>query len=224
MEIVTEIPRLAPRPPDSHKGMFGRILIVGGSVGMSGAAVLAGRAALRAGAGLVRVAVPETVLPIVAAGEPCYITCPLPQDESGGMASRRDRCTQAGLAKRRRGLRAGLRHRGAQRTSCWPSSQTPACALVIDADGLNNLAGTPQRPQRAKQRDSHAASRRDQAALRGLFREQMPRTGSRLQRHWPRHRLHGGPQLPARSSPTRRACTSTRRATPAWQPPAPATS
>jgi len=83
MEKVTEVPKLKERPPDTHKGDVGRILIVGGSVGMSGAAAIAAKAALRSGAGLVRVAVPKSILPIVASIEPCYTTLPLPEDENG---------------------------------------------------------------------------------------------------------------------------------------------
>src|SRR5262249_48681821 len=69
------------------KGDFGRILVVAGSRGMSGAAILCARAALRGGAGLVRVACPESVLPIVAAGDPCYMTVPLPDDSAGRLRS-----------------------------------------------------------------------------------------------------------------------------------------
>ena len=83
MEIVTEIPKLPARKANAHKGDFGKVCIVGGSIGMSGAAAIAGRAALRAGAGLVRVATPKSVLPIVAAIEPCYTTVALGEDEAG---------------------------------------------------------------------------------------------------------------------------------------------
>src|SRR5437660_12910096 len=82
-EKILELPVLAPRPADSNKGSFGRVLVIGGSRGMSGAAVLCGSAALRGGAGLVRVAVPADILPIVAAGNPCYMTAPMPEDEHG---------------------------------------------------------------------------------------------------------------------------------------------
>ena len=51
--VVTTVPSLPPRAPESHKGDFGRVLLVAGSRGMSGAAVLCGSAALRGGAGLV---------------------------------------------------------------------------------------------------------------------------------------------------------------------------
>src|SRR5215468_11939559 len=86
-EMITQLPVLPPRPADSNKGNFGRILIVAGSRGMSGAAVLCATAALRGGAGLVRVALAEGILPLVAAGNPCYMTAPLPQDEQGRLAA-----------------------------------------------------------------------------------------------------------------------------------------
>src|SRR6516164_8872478 len=83
VDAVTQLPALKPRPADSNKGSYGRILIVAGSRGMSGAAVLCASAALRGGAGLVKLAVPGEVLPIVAAANPCYLTAPLTQDEHG---------------------------------------------------------------------------------------------------------------------------------------------
>ena len=61
------LPRLPPRPADAHKGTFGTALIVGGSRGMTGAVALAGMAALRGGAGLVRLAVADRCLDVVAA-------------------------------------------------------------------------------------------------------------------------------------------------------------
>src|SRR5262245_52274155 len=75
--------RLAPRLADSHKGDYGRALIVGGSRGMAGAVALAGMACLRSGAGLVKLAVPDCVLETVAGFEPSYMTVPLPCDAAG---------------------------------------------------------------------------------------------------------------------------------------------
>ncbi|MBM4071569.1 MAG: NAD(P)H-hydrate dehydratase [Planctomycetes bacterium] len=83
LEEVLELPKLPPRSPDGHKGDYGRILVIAGSRGMSGAAVLCGSAALRGGGGLVRLAVPHDILPIAAAGNPCYMTVPLSQDGDG---------------------------------------------------------------------------------------------------------------------------------------------
>ena len=88
-DAIADVPRLAPRDPDANKGDFGRVLLVAGSRGMSGAAVLCASAALRGGAGLVRLAVPAGVLPIAAAGNPCYMTVPLPEDDHGRLAAGR---------------------------------------------------------------------------------------------------------------------------------------
>lgn len=83
---VSGLPLLAPRRVDSHKGTYGRALLLGGSVGFAGAIGLAGMAALRSGAGLVRLAVPEPIVPIVAGYEPSYMTFPLPADSDGRLA------------------------------------------------------------------------------------------------------------------------------------------
>jgi ADP-dependent NAD(P)H-hydrate dehydratase len=76
----TPLPQLAPRVPDSHKGDYGRALLVGGSRGMSGAISLAGMAALRGGAGLVTLVVPRTIQDVVAGFNPCYMTRSLADD------------------------------------------------------------------------------------------------------------------------------------------------
>src|SRR3954463_10718263 len=62
MQRIHTLPALPPRPIEGHKGLFGRVLIVGGNDGMIGAPVLAGTSALRAGAGLVQIAVPRSIL------------------------------------------------------------------------------------------------------------------------------------------------------------------
>lgn len=87
MRIIDTLPKSPARPAEAHKGTFGRVLIIGGSRGMSGAPSLAGLGALRGGAGLVYVAVPSEVLPIVAAIEPSYLTIPLATEEEHGCLS-----------------------------------------------------------------------------------------------------------------------------------------
>jgi len=77
--------RLSLRGQNSHKGDYGKAVIVGGSRGMAGAVALAGRAALRGGAGLVNVATADVCLETVAAIEPSFTTTPLPCDDSGRM-------------------------------------------------------------------------------------------------------------------------------------------
>jgi NAD(P)H-hydrate epimerase len=74
------LPQLPIRRADSHKGDYGSALLVGGSRGMGGAIALAGKAALRSGAGLVTLAVPQVVQHVVAAFEPSYMTLGLVDD------------------------------------------------------------------------------------------------------------------------------------------------
>src|SRR4051812_22287548 len=92
--MSTPLPSLPPRKPNSHKGDFGRALLIGGSRGMAGAISLAGMAALRSGAGLVKLAVPDCCLDLVASYEPCYMTVPLPCDDSGRLVPAQDKLTE----------------------------------------------------------------------------------------------------------------------------------
>src|SRR5947207_1726065 len=62
MTRITSPPPLPPRPAEGHKGMFGRVLVVGGNDGMIGAPTMGGRAAWKLGAGLVEIAVPRSIL------------------------------------------------------------------------------------------------------------------------------------------------------------------
>ncbi len=91
MHDSSPLPQLPPRQANSHKGTYGRALILGGSRGMAGAAALAGMAALRSGAGLVRLAVADPCLETVAAYEPTYMTLPLPADSAGRLAAEYER-------------------------------------------------------------------------------------------------------------------------------------
>jgi hydroxyethylthiazole kinase-like uncharacterized protein yjeF len=76
------------RKTDGHKGLYGHILIVAGSLGKSGAAVMAGSGALLSGAGLVTVATPDAVLPIVSAAYPELMTEPLYSSAAGTVSKR----------------------------------------------------------------------------------------------------------------------------------------
>lgn len=79
--LVTDVPPRPPRAIDAHKHITGRVGILGGGPGMSGAAVLSGLGALRGGAGLVRVYCAAASQPIVAASEPCLMTTALPDGD-----------------------------------------------------------------------------------------------------------------------------------------------
>lgn len=83
MKPPAELPRLAPRARHSHKHDFGRVIVIGGSAGMAGAPALAALAALRSGAGLVEVLVPETVAAITAGFDPCLMARGLPAGTDG---------------------------------------------------------------------------------------------------------------------------------------------
>jgi len=140
--MVTDVPRLKARPLDSNKGTFGRVLVVAGSRGMSGAAVLCASAALRSGAGLVRLAVPEGILPIVAASNPCYTTVPLSQDAQGrvgiaGLQELLDLVKHNSVAAIGPGLEQSA-HLGEMLATILEQTTTP---LVLDADTLNVLVG-----------------------------------------------------------------------------------
>jgi ADP-dependent NAD(P)H-hydrate dehydratase len=86
MSDATKLPEWPPRPADANKGTFGRAVLFAGSRGMSGAAQLSGLACLRGGAGLVRVAVPRGIQPLVALASPALMTAALPEDDDGRFA------------------------------------------------------------------------------------------------------------------------------------------
>src|SRR4051812_1611254 len=83
IERIEKLPRLPGRPKDGHKGLYGTVLALAGGRGTAGAAALLGGAALRSGAGIVRVACPDEVQPTVASFEPSYMTYPGPSDPDG---------------------------------------------------------------------------------------------------------------------------------------------
>lgn len=151
MHLIKTIPKLKPRAADAHKGDFGKVCIIAGSIGMSGAAALAGRAALRAGAGLVRVATPKSVLSIVASIEPSFTTIPLPEDNSGKIAASAintilnlmpdNDCIAFGPGL---GITSGVS------SVLQRLLEQKGLRLIIDADGLNNLSKINNWPSKNK--------------------------------------------------------------------------
>lgn len=130
------------RRKDAHKGDFGRVLVVAGSVGMAGAGCLAAEAALRSGCGLVRLATPERAHPQAASRLASIMTAPLPQTGAGTAAM---------------GALAVLRPLGRDAVLVGPGmgrnretdlfirdfAAEVSCPLVVDADGLAAAGGNP---------------------------------------------------------------------------------
>lgn len=144
MQRIDEVPSLPARPHDGHKGTFGRVLLIAGSRGMSGAAILSGTSALRSGAGLVYIALPEGILPIVAGFEPSYLTIPLNEDESGKMSEVALHELQVRMTQMDAGaIGPGLGQSDELQVVVSELYRTTSQPLVIDADGLNLLARCP---------------------------------------------------------------------------------
>ena len=134
----------APRSPEGHKGDYGHALIVAGSVGKSGAAVMASWAALRVGAGLVTVATPEPVLPIIAAHTPEVMTEPLPTTAAGSIALHSldaGRFDELVKGKRAVGMGPGLGTQEETQEFVRKVVGKRGVPIVLDADGLNAFAG-----------------------------------------------------------------------------------
>jgi ADP-dependent NAD(P)H-hydrate dehydratase len=137
----TSLPTLPKRDPNSHKGDYGRALLVGGSRGMAGAVALAGMATLRGGAGLVTLAVPEQIVSTVAAINPCYMTIGLASDPAGHIAGgAREVIENAAEPATAIGLGPGLgRSPALTKLVAKLYAKLPG-PMVVDADALNALA------------------------------------------------------------------------------------
>lgn len=134
--------RLPRRPLDAHKGDFGRCAILGGSVGYTGAPVLAAQAAVRSGAGLVSLGVPAPVWPVAAAKLDEAMPYPLPAGKEGQFSLEAGEAVHSRLADagvcligpglgRGNGVAAVVRH-------LLGEIHIP---VVLDADGINALEG-----------------------------------------------------------------------------------
>jgi hydroxyethylthiazole kinase-like uncharacterized protein yjeF len=132
------------RQAGANKGTYGHALLVAGSLGKSGAAVLAARGALRSGAGLATVATPEVVLPIVAAGMPEMMTVPLTATEAGTASLRNldyGRFTELVRGKSVLAIGPGLSMQGETQQFIRCVVGESELPVILDADGLNAYAG-----------------------------------------------------------------------------------
>jgi len=126
------------RREDTHKGDYGKVLIVAGSRGKSGAAAMAGQAALRSGAGLVTVATPLSCVPIVAASMPELMTEPLDETPAGTIANAS--ITKLLEGKTILGIGPGLGVDPQTQALVRMTLLEATVPVVVDADGLNAFA------------------------------------------------------------------------------------
>jgi NAD(P)H-hydrate epimerase len=146
VEVITRetvAASLQPREADTHKGDYGRVLVVAGSVGRTGAAYLAAMAALRSGAGLVTVATPASALPIVASMGAEFMTLPLP--EAGGAVDRGALDAILDAPADVIAIGPGLGTGPEVRELVFGLIERSGVPLVLDADALTVCAGAPDR-------------------------------------------------------------------------------
>ncbi len=176
MQLIKSIPKLKPRAVNAHKGDFGKVCIIAGSLGMSGAAALAGRAALRAGAGLVRVATAKSALPIVASIEPSYTTIPLPEDTAGRISVKAINTILDAVSDNDcLAFGPGIGTSNELRSVVETLIKQENLRLVIDGDGLNNLSKIKNWPEKLKANLILTPHPGEMKRLwSGLFREQLP--------------------------------------------------
>ncbi|MEM7584438.1 MAG: NAD(P)H-hydrate dehydratase [Acidobacteriota bacterium] len=132
---------LLARPSVSHKGDYGHVLLIGGSPGKAGAMVLAARAAVRGGAGLVTAAVPAPILPTVDGGSVESMTLALPAAHDGELAVEAAAALlTAAEGKRSVAIGPGMGVAAATQRCVRQLCAELTAPLVLDADGLNAFA------------------------------------------------------------------------------------
>jgi len=132
------------RAADSHKGDFGRVLVIAGSVGRTGAAHLCGMGALRSGAGLVTVATPRSCVATIARMAPEYMTEPLDETASGTVdfsAIERVLEIKADVIA----VGPGIGQSPGTAAFVQALVERAGVPIVLDADALNAFAGDPDR-------------------------------------------------------------------------------
>lgn len=139
-EFVRE--SLPPRPPDGHKGTFGKALVIGGSAGFSGAVVLASNACMRSGVGLTYAAVPESLMDVVDAGAIETVTRALPEVRGRRVLAKRalGECLRFSDQVNAIAIGPGLSLHHETQELVRRLIQRLTKPAVIDADGINACA------------------------------------------------------------------------------------
>ncbi|MFC1857787.1 NAD(P)H-hydrate epimerase, partial [Thermodesulfobacteriota bacterium] len=134
-----------PRPPDAHKGNTGHVLILAGSPGKTGAAAMTAMSAMRVGAGLVTLGVPESLNPVLETLVLEAMTCPLPETNPGVFAENSiETVKELLIDKKCLALGPGVGTAVETRNFTQHLLKISEIPVVIDADGLNNLVGDTQ--------------------------------------------------------------------------------
>jgi len=150
IEQIEHLPVLEPRRSNGHKGKYGHVLVVGGSRGMIGAPALAANAALRGGAGLVTMALPEIIQLFAATLCPCATSVPFSCGSDGQLSDQAGR-ELADAAKAATVLAVGPGMAvGRRQQDLVHAAIEQEKPLVLDADGLNNLARINDWPKRRR--------------------------------------------------------------------------
>lgn len=137
-----ELPSLPKRREDAHKGDFGRVLVIAGSARMPGAACLAAESVLRSGAGLATLAVPQGILPVVAAKLTCSTFLPLPETSDGALSlAAEDLLLDAARDFSAVAMGPGVGQHPETAQLVRKLAAKIEQPLVLDADGLNAFAG-----------------------------------------------------------------------------------
>ncbi len=136
--MATQVKR---RERQAHKGVYGHCLIIAGSTGKTGAAALAANSAVRTGSGLVTLAIPESLNPILEVKTTEAMTLPLPDAGSGHLTTHAIAMLEKHLdGKNALAVGPGIDRRPAAVTVVQTLVENVSLPMVIDADGLNALA------------------------------------------------------------------------------------
>jgi len=141
MVKIKKLPELNARKKNTHKGSYGRILVLAGSPGLTGAAYLCSKAALRSGSGIVTLGVPESLNPVMEAKLTCVMTRPLPETKESTLSNKGKNdimklCESHDVVA----LGPGLSQQPETRELILWLIQNIDRNMVIDADGLNALS------------------------------------------------------------------------------------
>jgi len=142
---------LGSRPPEAHKGTTGHAFVIAGAPGKTGAAAMTAMAAMRAGAGLVSLGVPQGLNPVVEPQVTEVMTVPLPETDKGRLDASAMVVVQAHLeGKRCLAIGPGIGTGDGAGQLLFSLLKKARMPLVIDADGINLLAANPQALKKAR--------------------------------------------------------------------------